>query len=66
VDGTPDAISASSDSLINTIAGPEVTIGVRPTGEQHLFTGALDDIRIYSGAPTATEIQELARAASHP
>jgi hypothetical protein len=66
VDGKPDAVSASFDSPLNTAAGPDVTLGVRLTGEQHFFPGAMDDVRIYNRALTATEIQELALALSEP
>ncbi len=62
VDGKPDAISASSDSPVNTVAGPDITFGTRLTGEPYLFDGSMDDVRIYRRALTAAEIEELVNA----
>ncbi|MBM4025125.1 MAG: LamG domain-containing protein [Planctomycetes bacterium] len=60
VDGRPEAITASADSPIHTVAGPDVTLGVRAAGERHFFSGTMDDVRIYRRALTAAEVQELA------
>lgn len=67
VDGVLDPMSGTntggSDILIDTVTedeGTDVTIGSRIQGTaNHFFTGAVDEVRIYSRALTAEEIQAL-------
>ena len=59
VDGLPDAPSVNTaDLVINTLAGPDVTIG-QYNGAGFL-EGTIDEVRIYNRALDADEIEVLA------
>jgi hypothetical protein len=60
VDGVPQSATASVPSTFNATGG--LTIGKRTWNgaDADFFTGAIDDVRVYSFAETAAKIAELA------
>ncbi len=58
VDGLPDVLSLNtSDVAINTLAGPDVTIGQYNGGS--FLEGMIDDVRIYDRALAVDEIDNM-------
>lgn len=59
MDGSLEAISASTDEPVSTGSSQDVQIGVHAVGQRY-FHGEIGDVRIYSRALSGSEIQELA------
>ncbi|MBE0535129.1 MAG: right-handed parallel beta-helix repeat-containing protein [Phycisphaerae bacterium] len=60
VDGTPELLTAQGDHAIDTLPG-EVCIGGNPSSPARMFSGLIDDVRIYDRALAPEEIAELAK-----
>ncbi len=58
VDGQPEALSYMTSRSINTVSESDVYIGSRFGGTSNLFTGLIDDVRIYDTPLTQAEISE--------
>jgi hypothetical protein len=59
VDGVAESVSYLGLRAINTAAETDVYLGSRLGGTSYLFSGLMDDVRIYSRALTAIEIAAL-------
>ena len=60
VDGVAEVPSANEfDLAVNTILGPDVTIGVWELGQPRYFEGLIDDVRIYDRALSEVEVLAL-------
>lgn len=60
VDGRIESASRTLDSPIDTLAGANIRFGMRPGDSWTPFTGALDEVQLYSRALTPEEIADLA------
>ncbi len=58
VDGNPESMSVYADSLTGTILN-SVTPTIGSRNNTYYYTGAIDDIRIYSRALSESEVQAL-------
>jgi hypothetical protein len=61
VDGVAESVSYLGLRAINTAAETDVYLGSRLGGASYLFSGLMDDVRIYSRALTAAEIAAMAQ-----
>jgi hypothetical protein len=61
VDGVAESVSCLGLRAINTAAETDVYLGSRLGGASYLFSGLMDDVRIYSRALTYPEIAALAQ-----
>ena len=59
VDGIMETPTLSSERLINTVAGPDVKIGLW-SGGQRFFKGLIDEIEIYEGALNLDALKNIA------
>ena len=59
VDGRPEAFSYVGPHRINTMADTDVYIGSRLGGTSNLFTGTIDEIRIYHRALSFDKIYKM-------
>jgi hypothetical protein len=65
VNGVQAAQTAAAGTMTNN-ASQNCVIGARADAAQHFFPGRIDDVRVYSRALTATEIQVLAAGCPVP
>jgi len=59
VDGVPDVISSSTSSLLNTASATSVCLGGSDQSSSSHFNGSLDDVRMFPGALSASEVSDL-------
>jgi hypothetical protein len=59
VDGLAESVSYLGLRAINTVAETDVYLGSRLGGASYLFSGLMDDVRIYSRALTVSEIAAM-------
>jgi hypothetical protein len=60
LDGMDDSQTTTDPDTFNIVATVDVTIGRRGTNNDRIFSGSLDDVRIYDRALTQEEIAWLA------